>query len=198
MSDYRVVGAVDETLRALLWSQMQFDSEITSIIAGEQQITFEPPFRVIADTDPVADSLSVFLYRVVENGDMKNRPLQRVNGSRLRYPPLALNLYYLVTPLTNTADNDHRLLSKAMHILYDNAIVRDPLLEGVLRNTAEELRIIFNPMSMEDQSKLWSAFMRPLRLSVSYEVKVIYVDSEREIAGEQVRRKRLELTQLPG
>jgi hypothetical protein len=51
-------------------------------------------------------------------------------------------------------------------------------------------------MSLEDMTKLWSAFMRSLRLSVSYEVKVVFIDSERETAGEQVRRKRLNFEQL--
>jgi hypothetical protein len=196
MADYRVLGAVDETLRALLWSQMQFDSEISSILTTEQQISFEPPFKLVVDTDPIEDSLSLFLYRIAEDGEMKNRPLLRINGNHLRYPPLALSLYYLVTPLTNTTDNDHRVLSKAMHIFYDNAIARGSQLQGVLTDTAEELRIILNPMSLEDMTKLWSAFMRPLRLSVSYEVKVAFIDSERETAGEQVRRKRLSFEQI--
>jgi hypothetical protein len=196
MADYRVLGAADETLRTLLWSQMQFDSEISSIITSEQQISFEPPFKLVIDTEPLEDGLSMFLYRIVEDADMKNRPLLRTNGNRQRYPPLALSLFYLITPLTNTTDNDHRLLSKAMHILYDNAIIRGSQLQGVLTDSAEELRVILNPMSLEDMTKLWSAFMRSLRLSVSYEVKVVFIDSERETAGEQVRRKRLNFEQL--
>jgi hypothetical protein len=196
MADYRVLGAVDETLRTLLWSQMQFDSEISSIVTSEQQISFEPPFKLVIDTEPLEDGLSMFLYRIVEDADMKNRPLLRTNGNHQRYPPLALSLFYLITPLTNTTDNDHRLLSKAMHILYDNAIIRGSQLQGVLTDTAEELRVILNPMSLEDMTKLWSAFMRSLRLSVSYEVKVVFIDSERETAGEQVRRKRLNFEQL--
>jgi Pvc16 N-terminal domain len=198
MSDYRVMSAVDETLRTLLWSRIQFDSEISSIIGTEQQITLEPPFKVIKDTDPEQESLSLYLYRLVENAELKNRPLERVNESALRYPPLPLNLFYLVTPLTNTTENDHKVLSKSMQIFHDHAIAKGALLQGVLQNTATELRIILNPTSMEDMSKLWSAFMRPQRLSVSYEVKVIYIDSERETGGEQVRRKRLEFTQFNG
>jgi hypothetical protein len=99
MADYRVLGAADETLRTLLWSQMQFDSEISSIITSEQQISFEPPFKLVIDTEPLEDGLSMFLYRIVEDADMKNRPLLRTNGNRQRYPPLALSLFYLITPL---------------------------------------------------------------------------------------------------
>lgn len=198
MSDYRVVGDVDETLRRLLWSQMQFDAEITSVLATEQQISLEPPFKIVTDTNPNEDTLSLFLYRVAENADMKNRPLQRVGDGQLRQPPLSLNFYYLLTPITNLTENDHRLLSKAMQIFYDNAILKGAQLEGSLRTNAEELRIILNPMTLEDLNHLWSSFMRPMRLSVCYEVKVIYIDSERELTGAEVLRKRLELTQHNG
>ena len=196
MSEYTVVRDVGVTLKTLLWSHMQFDSEVTSIIGTEQQITSEPPFKIVRDTDPEQDSLSIFLYRIVENGDMKNRPLESKGANLLRYPPLFINLFYLITPLTNSAINDQQLLSKTMQILHDNAILKGTALQGVLASTAEELRIILNPISMEDLTKLWSAFMRPFRLSLSYEVRVIYIDSERETEAERVRRKRLEFTQL--
>jgi hypothetical protein len=196
MSDYKVVSAVDETLRALLWAQMQYDSEIVSMLQTEQRIKLDAPFLLIENDVPGEDALSVFLYRVLENGDLRNRPVEQISSSMVRYPPLSLNLFYLITPLTKIAGNDHRLLTKAMQIFYDNAILKGAQLQGVLQDSTEELRISLHPLSLEDISKLWSAFMRPLRLCVSYEVKVVYIDSEREIAGEQVRSKRMQYSQI--
>lgn len=198
MSDYRVVGAVDQTLTSLLWSHMQFDSEITSILSSEQRLVLDAPSTLIKEADPVTDALSVYLYRVVEDAEMKNRPFERLNGQRLRYPPLALDLFYLITPVTNHVDNDHKILGKAMQIFYDNGVIKGSLLKGILENTTSEIRVTLNALTMEDLSKLWSAFMRPLRLCVSYQVKAVYIDSERELSSEQVRRKRLEFTQLGG
>jgi hypothetical protein len=198
MSEYKVIGDVDEILRQLLWARMQFDSEISSIIRTESQISFEPPFKLVKDIDPEQNHLSLYLYRIVENSDMKNRSLEVKDAHILQYPPLSLNLYYLVTPLTNSTNNDHKLLGKAIQVFYDHGIVKGSALRGVLENTAEELRIILNPISMEDVTKLWSAFLRSYRLSVSYEVKVIYIDSERETEAERVRRKRIEYTQAAG
>lgn len=196
MSDYKVVGAVDETLRTLLWSHFEVDSEIASIITSEQQITNEPPFKLIKNTDPDEDVVSIFLYRVVENGDVKNRQLQPINPNTFRYPPLCLNLFYLITPLTNSTENDHKLLGKTMQVMNDSGSLKGSALKGVLTNTAEELRLILNPISVEDNSKLWTAFMRPLRLSLSYEVKVVFIDSEREVTGEPVLNKKLEFSQF--
>jgi hypothetical protein len=132
----------------------------------------------------------------VENGDMKNRQLEPQNDSLLKYPPLFLNLFYLITPLTKSAENNHRLLGKVMQIFHDKGIVKDSELKGVLENTDTELRLILNPISMEDITKLWSSFLRPYHLSVSYEVKVVEIDSERETGGERVRRKRIEFVQM--
>jgi Pvc16 N-terminal domain len=199
VSSYKVINAVGETLREILWSEIQNDSTIVpGVISAEQGITFEPPFKLLKDTVPEDNSLSIFLYRIVENGDMKNRPFEAQDTNLLKYPPLSLNLFYLISPLTNSAENDNNLLGKTMQIFYDNALTKGSTLQGVLANTAEELRIILNPISMEDITKLWTSFARPYHLSVSYEVKVIYIDSERETEAERVRRKRIEYTQLAG
>ena len=195
MSDYKVIGAVDETLIALLWARFQFDDEIVSIIDTEQKISREPPFKLVKDTDADQNFLSLYLYRLIENAEVKNRPLESRDTNHLRYPPLSLNLLYLVTPLTNSTENDHKLLGKTAQIFYDNAIITGSALHGVLNDTIDEIRIVLNPISMEDITKLWSAFMRSYRLSVAYEVKVIYIDSEREVGAERVRRKRIEYSE---
>jgi hypothetical protein len=195
MSGYAVIKDVGETLRELLKAGMRGDSVLAPIIDIETLVTLEGPPSLIKDTQPEVNHLSVFLYRVIEDGDMKNRRPERVDANMLKPPPLSLDLFYLLTPLTSKPENDHLLLGKAMQILYDNCVVKGSSLQGVLGDTAEELRIILNPISIEDISKIWSAFMRPYHLSVSYEVKVVYVDSQGEQAGEPVRRKELEFEQ---
>lgn len=200
MSNYKVISAVGETLKQLLLSAMKNDSAVygtMGILKSEDQITLDHPHGLIGDGEPNANALSIFLYRVLENGEVKNRPLTtNGTGTKLQFPPLPVNLYYLITPITNSADNNHRLLGKVMQILFDNGMINGSALQGVLKGTAEELRIVLNPVSMEDVTKLWSSFMKPYQLSVTYEVKVLYIDSERETNVEQVRRKRMEFTQL--
>ena len=200
MSDYTVVSAVSETLRTLIWSFVQHEGQIAFMIGDdEENIRLDPPFLLLGDDNRPEDScLSIYLYRILENGDMKNRPLERRNGELLDYPPLALNLYYLITPLTGSIENDQRLLARTMQIFYDNTILKGTDLAGVLQGTAEELRIALDPLSIEDITRIWSGFLRPYHLSVSYEVKVIYLDSSRQIDVEQIRRKRLEFTQIGG
>lgn len=195
MSQYQVVNSVGITLRELLWSEMQPDSTISSLI-DEQNIVFEPPYQFISETEPQTNRLSIFLYRVLENSDMRNRNPELINGNSARYPPLFLNLFYLITPLTNSAENNHYLLAKTMQILHDRGIVKGSLLKGILENTAEELRVIFHPISIEDITKLWSSFLRPYHLSAAYEIKVVAIDSQRTIETETVLRKTIGYSQF--
>jgi len=200
MSSYRAIRDVDRTLSELLWANLRSDTEITGILANQNQISFAAPFQLIENAEPDGNFLNLFLYRIAENGDLKNQPLERHEPNRLRIPPLALNLFYLLTPLTQNRDsweNAHRLLGKVMHVFYEHSIVRGQELQGELRTHAEELRIVLNPISLEDITKLWSALARPYHLSISYEVKVVFIDSERELTSEPVRRKRLEFTSKP-
>lgn len=199
MSDYNTIVAVDTILKTLLWSVMQYDSEISGIITSEDRISLEPAFKLVKDTEPDNTYLSLALYRIAENGEMKNRPLEWKSANTLQYPPLSLNLFYLITPLTSSAENDHRLLGKTMQVLYDNAIIRGAALQvQAISPDIAELRVILNPISMEDITKLWSAYIRPYRLSVSYEVKVVYIDSQRETDAERVLRKKMVYQQANG
>lgn len=192
MSQYSVVNDVSETLRDVLWTEMATDALIPGIIADRNHISFEPPFRLFKDDGPQDNFLSVYLFRILENADLKNRPLIPNAAPVYQYPPLALNFFYLITPLTNSSENDQRLIGKTMQVLYDHAIVDGSELHGLLQTNAEEIRLSLNPCTLEDITKLWCAFLRPFRLSVTYEVRAVLVDSERTTRVERVRRKRLE------
>ena len=170
--DYQVIGAVDLTLRDLLWSEMQSDTMITSILANELQITMEPPFKLVKDTELENNALSLYLYRVDSGGSWKDVPPQRADVPQ----PLALNLFYLMTPLTNSADNDHTLLGKALQIFHQHPILSGSSLKGVLMGTDLHLKVTPVIVPQEELQNLWSAFKRPYRLSISYQVTGAFID----------------------
>lgn len=199
MGNYKVINAVGETLRQLLLSEMKNDSAAygpTGIIKSEDQITLDHPYKLIGDGESKNNCLSLFLYRVVENADQKNNRFSPSSGNTYVHPPLPLNLHYLITPITNSADNNHRLLGKVMQILFDAPVLKGSALQGELKGSAEELRLILNPVTLEDITKLWSAFMRPFQLSVPYEVKVLGIDSLRSTERAPVYEKQTEFTQI--
>ncbi len=201
MGNYKVINAVGETLRQVLLSEMKNDTAAygpTGIIKSEDQVTLDHPYKLLGDSgEPKNNSLSLFLYRVMENPDLKNQRPIASGASTYAYPPLELNLHYLITPLTNSADNNHRLLGKAMQIFFDAPILKGSALQSELKGSTDELRLILNPVSLEDVTKLWSAFMRPYQLSVAYEVKVLAIDSLRRTEKTPVYEKQANFVQNP-
>jgi hypothetical protein len=174
MSSYMVVAAVSEALRRILWEAFNPDAVVGPIVGSESAIVFKNPTETTRDS---ANRLSLWLYQITENEFMKNQPMLRSNGDNTsQFPPMALNLYYLVTPFAPSGESDHLLLGKTMQVMYDNAIV---LLRDTVSDIAEELRIIFCRLSLEELTRIWEALREPYRLSVCYQVRVTRIDSLR-------------------
>jgi hypothetical protein len=191
MSKYTVIFDVSQTLRKVLWDEFQKDSEIKTIVGSDKAIVFLHPTATSRNT---ANRLSIWLYQVTENEFAKNQPMQQTADPALsRYPPLALNLFYLITPFGAMSDNDPnagqadlQLLGKTMQVLYDNAIIYLSQEGGAV---TEELRVILRQLSLEEQTRIWEALMEPYRLSVCYEVRVIHLCSVREVNQSRVAER---------
>lgn len=186
MSSYMVLAAVSDALRAILWEAVDQDPVLRPIVASQEAIVFRNPTETARDS---ANRLSLWLYQVTEDEFLKNQPMVRSgitrrNGEdaagqrRDQFPPLALNLFYLLTPFAPSSEADQLLLGKSMQVMYDNAIL---LLRDVPNEIYEELRIILCRLALEDISRIWEALQEPYRLSVCYQVRVARVDSERVI-----------------
>lgn len=177
MSDYTAIADVGKTLKKLLWDHLKEDNIIRSMIASEDQITLSSPEDIEPDK-----KLSLFLYQVTENAYLKNNEMQIVNPTKQKYPPLSLNLFYLVTPHIQNRENDHIILGKVMQIFHDNSILRGSVLQGSLVGGREELRLMLSPLSVEDLDKLWNVVFKskPYKLSVCYEVTPVQIESLRE------------------
>lgn len=174
MSSYMVLSRVSEELRRVLWEAVAADPVVRPIVGSEAAIVFANPTETARDS---ANRLSIWLYQITENEFMKNQPALRANGhTTVQEVPLALNLHYLVTPFATTPEADHRLLGLTMQTLYDNAIM--PLRRPV-EAIAEELRVIFCRVSLEELTRVWEALREPYRLSVAYTVRVTRIDSRR-------------------
>src|SRR5690606_29567114 len=120
----------------------------------------------------------IYLYQVLENAHAKNRHWQTAPNGDLRYPPLALNLYYMLTPYATDQLTAHHILSDAMRILHDHSVLRGPDLPASLRLVVEQLAIVLVPLTLEELTRVWHALRSAYRLSVAYEVRVVLLESE--------------------
>jgi len=193
MGNYTVLAEVGESLVSVLAQELLADPRIDDLMDNESRISLESPFD-LRDNDSVR--LSVYLYRVVEDASTKNQFPVSGNGGRLRKPPLTLDLHYLVTPLAGFPREQQTILGKVMQVLYDRAILEGPDLKGSLADAAEQIRVILNPVTLEETTRVWQALEMSYRLSVCYVARVAMVDSGRERFDQPVLSKRAEYGEL--
>jgi Pvc16 N-terminal domain len=177
MADYTVLAEIGESLVRVLWQEIEPDPQVNGLIDNINRISLESPFE-LRDGDSVR--LSIYLYRVVEDAYTKNQFPVSGNGGQLRKPPLTLDLFYLVTPLVGSPREQQIILGKVMQVLYDRAILSGADLTGTLAVSAEEARVILNPVSLEETTRVWQALEMSYRLSVCYTVRVAMADSRLE------------------
>lgn len=185
MSEFTVVGEIGETLKKLL------EDDPWTGISPKPEITFKSP-KEIKDDGGSTNKVSLFLYQIHENPYLKNEEPLRVDNSHLHIPPLILDLLYLVTPYSDDKTQEKYILGKVMQIFYDNAVLSGSVLQGALSGTDEEIKLLYNPISLDDLTKIWSAFQEvAYRLSVSYMVTPVKIDSTREMGMQRVVSKEM-------
>lgn len=178
MSNYTAIQDAGQTLIDLLRENMG------DIINPDSIMLISP--GEITGNDNVR--ISLFLYQVLENMHLKNQEMQKIDSNKFRYPPLALDLYYMLTTYpspqipdrTERTKDEHMILGRAMQILYDNSILTGSILRGSLAENSEELYVTLSPMSIDDMTKIWTTFQgRPFKPSPCYLVTPVNIDSAR-------------------
>jgi hypothetical protein len=178
MSDFTVIGDVGETLKKLL------EDDPWTGIDPKPDITFKSP-KEIKEDGGTTNKVSIFLYQVNENQYLKNEAPLRIDDLNYQTPPMTLDLLYLITPYSEDKTQEKYIIGKVMQIFYDYAVLGGTVLQGSLAGTDEEIRIIYNPISLDNLTNIWSAFQDvAYRLSVSFMVTPVKIDSTR-ISGTQ-------------
>jgi hypothetical protein len=199
VSNALALGAVTAVLKNLLDNAV-VNEKLTNAV-GPVKVSALAPDKVKAIDNFVG--LNLFLYHVQPNAGWRNRqqPSRDFNGARVTNPPLALDLFYLLTAWGSADFEAEILLGYAMQLFHEIPVLsRDvirktfessPVVNGTilplkykdlaaasLATQFELLKITTYPMSAEESSKLWSAIQVNYRPSVAYQVSVVLIDSE--------------------
>lgn len=174
MSDYNALLNVGKTLIKLLWESISQDAQAKSIINSDHQITLSSPEEMTSEY-----KLCLFLYQITEDPFCRNLPLSAAGSSSQQGPPIYLNLFYMITPNTKDGEKDHIILGKVAQVFNDHPVLKGPVLHGSLSESGEEIRLVFNPLSLDDINKIWTVTSksRPYTHSLYYEVTPVRIDS---------------------
>jgi hypothetical protein len=181
MSNSLAIAAVTATLRNLLFQEITPDPDL-----ADTTVTTQPPDEA-RDGNNNANQINLFLYQTVPNAALRNMDMPRqVKPGETGQPPLALNLYYLITAYGRNNDDvfSHRLLGRAMSILHDHPLLGAAEIEAALpgndlHEQVERVRITPQPLSMDELSKVWMTFQTQYRISAAYQVSVVLIESTR-------------------
>jgi hypothetical protein len=185
MSNPMAIAAVTATLRRLLATAITMEAEVHDAVITAQ------PLDKARDATATANQLNLFLYLISPNHAWRNQDMPgRVRPGEIGSPPLALNLFYLLSAYGRDNDMEkpfsHLLLGEAMSVLHDHPVLgRDEIAAALedndLGDQVERVRITLQQLAIEDISKLWAGFQMQYRLSVAYEVAVLLIDSRRPV-----------------
>jgi hypothetical protein len=198
MSTYKSIAAVSQSLANLLGDRM---SEAATV-------TLAPPDVQVDHVN--GPRLNIYLYHLSENPYLKNQEIPGDGyAGAYGHPPLSLNLHYIFTAFGASetgVDADmqaQHILGDAMRVVHDFAIISPDLLQQkapgktildtLLLDEFEQIKVVLQPKSLEEISKIWTALPRVnFRRSVTYDVSVVQVASRQaRSVGLPVRERRV-------
>lgn len=169
MADFSIISDVsNEVLKVLR------ENICPELIQSPESIALAVP------TDKNADfQLGLYLYDIQELREYQQMDVIRMRGSQAQYPPKPLNLFFALyinskSQLMSNAENEQRIIGRAIQVLMDHAI----LFQG---DEEEDSRgsITLLPLSFEEKTKIWSVLSVPYQLAVYFSVSPVLLSSRR-------------------
>jgi hypothetical protein len=202
MSNALALAAVTAVLKNLLDNAL-IDRSVSAAVGGTITVSALPPDRIEVG-DEEQPRLNLFLYQVTPNPALRNLdlPSRDIRGRRTSNPPLALDLYYLLTAYSALDFETEILLGYAMQMLHETPVLTreairrtlappspvdgsgilppavGALAASDLADQVEMVKVSPYQMNTEEMSKLWTAFQARYRPSVAYVATVVLIESQ--------------------
>lgn len=120
-------------------------------------------------------ALSIFLYRVDFNKAV--RAAWSAASEQDGRSHLALDLHYLITPWADNAEDEHRILGRAMQCMESTPILTGPLLHSSGEwDAGESIQLVLEEVSNEAVMRMFDSLPADYRLSVPYIARVMRLD----------------------
>jgi len=147
------------------------------------------------DANAGSQRVSIYLYRV--SIDPHLRSAGRSMTPEMEPVPLSVQLHLLFSMWSETAANDHLVLTWLMRQLHLHPVLDAAVLNPEADWKADEVvHLIPAELSNEDMMRLWDALTPSYRLSVSYIARVVRIDPDKELESGPVIARRFQYGEL--
>jgi Pvc16 N-terminal domain len=203
MSTALAIAGVTAVLRDRLNDGL-VNHNVAGLLGSSVTVSVRAPDRVIAADSTESSQLNLFLYQVLPNASWRNQALPAYDPSgqqRVSNPPLALDLYYLISAYSGGDLHAEILLGYAMQLMHEFPVITRAMLQTALTpspdvgdslppalraladcglaDQLEQLRITPQTLNTEESAKLWTATMSSFRPTAAYQVSVVLIEATR-------------------
>jgi hypothetical protein len=187
MSNYLAIATTTAALYEILIGPV--GNAVTGANVG-----FRRPDRTSGEKGP--PHVNLYLYQVTPNAAFRNvdLPTRRSDGTLVKRPLAALDLHYLFTfhgsddqlepqlmlgAVVGALESQPILSAKNIQSAITNNLFSQFLANSDLPNQVERIRFTPTALTLEEFSKLWSAFFQvEYSLSVAYQASVVLIASD--------------------
>ena len=188
-----MIDDLDEALRQLLIREMPVKN-------GEIDIVFDQPKREWS-ARLSRPTLNLFLYDVHENTKLRQQPGWSVRGrgngkATQEREPMRVDLNYMITAWATEAEDEHRLITRALLALarYET-LPQDNLPESLTDQPVPIPLEVAQPESLQNATDIWSVLDNEMRPAISCNI-TLALSPFAPVTGPLVRARELRFSQF--
>lgn len=167
MASADVLRDMTETILTLL------RAGIPTTMVSAANIVAATPDEFTGYVTPTQPTLTVFLYRIALNPQMRNERRRVLPDGRIQRQPLPLELCYLITAWAGQTSDELLILGRVLQVLYDRAELGPANLVGAAWEPGEGVQLVLDTLGLDDHYRIWDAAEVPYRLSLTYMARVV-------------------------
>ena len=168
------IAAVAKSIERLLAWRFQQDEPTTTGTTLVQLVTTQMLEEGIG-----TPSLTIFLYRVEVNRVMRPAWAEVAHYDGRGHLPL--DLHFFITPWATDAEDEYRILGRAMECLEATPILSGPMLDSLnagVWGPGESIQLLLDEASPDTVLRLFDLLPPKYRLSVPYLARVMRLDTQ--------------------
>lgn len=130
-------------------------------------------------TNPANQAVRVLIVLYRSDVDTHLRNSGRLNNREMQSTPLSVNLQYLITFWSTSADNEQLVLAWTMRQIHQTPLLDSTILSPEAGWVPEDnVYIIPAELNNEDMMRIWDSLRPDFRLSLAYTARVVRIDPD--------------------